>query len=77
MMKANSWTFFAASSSSLRFSSRWTPFTTSAIWWTGSESCVSGLGATSTGQLSAPSSIGSLAISHSAALTPMPGHDFT
>jgi hypothetical protein len=44
----------AAKSSSLRFSRRWTPFTTSAIWCTGSEISLSGLGATSTGQLLDP-----------------------
>ena len=34
-------------------------------------------GATSTGQLSAPSNIGFFAISHSAAATPMPGQPAT
>src|ERR1700730_10520001 len=77
MIKANSCTFLLRSSSSLRFSRRCTPFTTSAIWWTGSEISGSGLGATSTGQLSEPSSTGFCEMSHSAAFTPMPGHDFT
>src|SRR2546422_618750 len=44
IMKANSYTRFAASSSSFKFSSRWMPFTTSMIWWTGRETCVSGSG---------------------------------
>jgi hypothetical protein len=35
------------------------------------------LGATSTGQLSEPSSSGSFVASHSAAFTPMPGQDLT
>ena len=52
-------------------------FTTSASWCTGSDNCLSGLGETSTGQLSAPSSIGSFAMSHCAAGTPRPGQDFT
>ena len=49
----------------------------SMIWWTGSEISLSGLGATSTGQLSEPTIIGSCFTSHSAAAMPMPGHDFT
>src|SRR5260370_42560720 len=76
MKNANSCTFFATISSSLRFSRRCTPFTTSATWCTGSESCGSGLGATSTGQLWEQSIIGFLEASHSAAFTPMPRHHF-
>src|SRR3989449_1199011 len=57
-------------------SSRWMPFTTSMIWWTGSEISLSGFGATSTGQLSEPTSSGSCLTSHSAAATPIPGQVF-
>ena len=40
----------------LRFASRWMPLTPSMIWWTGGEICASGLGLTSTGALSPPTS---------------------
>jgi oligopeptide transport system ATP-binding protein len=72
MIKANSETFLPESSSSLG-SPEVQPWFTSAIWWIGSANSGSGLGETSTGAVSAPSIIGSLAISHSAAFTPMPG----
>src|SRR5207245_3229098 len=54
MVNANSYTRFAASSSSFRFSRMWMPFTTRRIWCTGELRSLSGLGATSTGQLSEP-----------------------
>src|SRR5262249_9508124 len=73
MTNANSCTRFAASSSSFMFSSRWMPCTTSIIWCIGPESFGSFGGATSTGMLSAPSSIGSCFTSHSPAPTPIPG----
>ncbi len=44
IMKANSFTRLAASSSSFMFSSRWMPFTTRKIWWPGREISLSGFG---------------------------------
>jgi len=45
------------------------PFTTRKIWCTGRLRSLSGFGATSTGQLSEPTSSGSCFASHSAAAT--------
>jgi hypothetical protein len=76
-MKANSYCRRCANWSSFMFSSRCTPLITSAIWCTGRLMLRSGFGATSTGQLSEPISIGLRPMIHCAAGTPMPGQPRT